>query len=115
MTKEQLIQLLQEKDRMRKRGLYELFRAEIEMKASLPFIAKLINDELGMENLIEVSDITYCRYFFKDATISKPENKSKKESLVIPKNGNPQNIEIKFTDPDLNFYDKSIKSKFSKQ
>ena len=52
MTKEQLIQLFQEKDRMRKRGLYELFRAEIEMKASLPFIAKLINDELGMENLI---------------------------------------------------------------
>lgn len=115
MTKEQLIQLFEEKDRMRKRGLYELFKAEIEMKASLPFIAKLINYELGMENLIVISDITYCRYFFKDVTISKPENKLKNESLIIPKKSNPQNIEIKFTDPDLNIYDKSIKSKFSKQ
>lgn len=85
------------------------------MMASLPFIVKLINDELGIENLIEVSDITYCRYFFKDAPFSKHKSKLKKENLIIPKNGNPQNIEIKFTDPDLNIYDKSIKSKFSKQ
>ena len=36
MTKDQLIQLFQEKDRMRKRGLYELFKAEIETKTFRP-------------------------------------------------------------------------------
>ncbi len=118
MTKEQLIQLYQEKDRMRKRALYEIYKAEIELKASLPFIAKIINDDLGVENLIPISDLTYCRYFFKDTQITKSkieDNKPKKESLIIQKTAVPQNFEIKFTDPDLNTFDKSIKSKFSKQ
>jgi hypothetical protein len=117
MTNEILIQLYQQKDRMRKRVLYELFKSEIEMKASLPFIAKLINEQLGIENLISIADITYCRYFFKDVKVTKPqnpENKPIQQSLLLKNKVDGQDFEIKFTDPDLKpNASKSIKSKFS--
>lgn len=117
MTNEMLIQLYQQKDRMRKRVLYELFKSEIEMKASLPFIAKLINEQLRIENLISIADITYCRYFFKTVKVNKPQNPENKpigQSLLLKNKADGQEFEIKFTDLDLEpSASKSIKSKFS--
>jgi hypothetical protein len=117
MTKEILIQLYKQQDRMRKRVLYELFKSEIDMKASLPFIAKLINEHLGIENLISIGDITYCRFFFKAVKINKPqnpENKPIRPSLILKKKVDSPDFEIKFTDPDLEpSASKSVKSKFS--
>ena len=117
MTKEILIQLYQQNDRMRKRVLYELFKSEIEMKASLPFITKLINEKLGIENLISIADITYCRFFFKTVKVNKsdnPENKPIPQSLILKNKVDSKDFEIRFTDPDHEpSSSKSIKSKFS--
>jgi transcription termination factor NusB len=117
MKNEMLIQLYQQKDRMRKRVLYELFKSEIEMKASLPFIVKMINEQLGIENLISIADITYCRFFFKTIKVNKPQNPKNKpiqQSLLLNNKADSQNFEIKFTDLDLEpNISKSIKSKFS--
>ena len=117
MTNELLIQLYQQKDRMRKRVLFELFKPEIEMKASLPFIAQLINEHLGIENLISIADITYCRFFFKAVKVIKPQNPENKpvpQSLLLKNKVDTRDFEIKFTDPDLEpNVSKSIKSKFS--
>lgn len=113
-----LLQLYSTKDSKRKRALFQFYEDIISMPASLSFIAKKINDDLG-KDVISVADIKYARYQYVDKnTVLK---KSKKEGIEdkpkITKRENPNFSidEITFTDPDeIEVNSKSTKSKFYK-
>lgn len=116
MTKTLLVELYQQQDRRRKRMLYELFSEAIHLNVSLPFIAQLINKELGVDGLITSNDIKYCRHYFKE------ENTNSKSKLSnIPKKTTQVehfkeqfSKEINWTNPDEVNLNQSVKSKFSK-
>ena len=117
MNKHLIIQLFEDKDKSRRRCLYEVYKDIITMNASLKFICKLINDELARDDLVSEKDVVYCRFHF--AKNSKPSPLPKiptKQIPVTPKEVNT-NTEIVWTDPDDDNFKKqiSIKSKFSKE
>ena len=112
-----IISLYQQNDKKRRRILYETFASQMQLKASLSFIAKFINQELGVEGLINEADIKYCRHYFmgkiKPSELLVPKRVPQK-TVIEPLSNTPS--EIVWTDPDDANYSpqKSNKTKFSK-
>lgn len=115
MNKHLIIQLFEDKDKSRRRCLYEVYKDIITMNASLKFICKLINDELARDDLVSEKDVVYCRFHF--AKNSKPTLLPNVPTIPIIKQKEVKsNTEIVWSDPDDDNFKKqtSIKSKFSK-
>jgi hypothetical protein len=118
MEKSLIISLFQQQDKKRRRFLYESFSSQIQMKASLAFIAKFINNELGIEELISEADIKYCRHYFVGKAKVSMSIVPKIPSKSVSKPTNKPSSEISWTNPeDDNFISNQsvVKSKFSKQ
>lgn len=118
MTKDLLIELYRQQDKKRRRVLYESFSNQIQMKASLAFIAKFINNELGVEELINEADIKYCRHYFVGKVKNSMPIVPKIPSKLVGEPVNKPHGDISWTNPDDdNFISNQsiVKSKFSKQ
>ena len=118
MEKPLIISLYQQQDKKRRRVLYDSFSNQIQMKASLTFIAKFINKELGIEELVSEADIKYCRHYFVGKVKSSMPIVPKIPSKLVNEPTNKPHGDISWTNPDdENFisYRLTVKSKFSKQ
>jgi hypothetical protein len=121
MNKQLIIQLFENKDKSRRRCLYEAFQDKINTKTSRKFIAQMINKELARDDLITEEDIKYCRHYFKDEKGRKPSPNI--PSATLSKKTTVQNQPVPtfesdglvWSNPDDdNYQNSSIKSKFSK-
>jgi hypothetical protein len=116
MNKEILLQLIQQKDKKRKKMLCKFYQNYILMDASLVFIAQMINKDLGIEDIITLHDVKYCRWLLSKENIQStqlPDIPIQTFNAEPKMASNP--FEIKWTDPDDEAYikTKNIKSKFS--
>ena len=105
--------MYRQKDKKRKRALWELFDNTIKLPASLSFIADTINKEIQVDNLVSESDIKYCRFYFMDKIKSNIAAKDKPKISNSTKS-NTLLSDIDWTDPDEINNPKTVKSKFSK-
>ena len=112
-----MIQLYEQKNRKRRRILFDLFSQTIQLNTTRSFIAEMINKELGIPSMVSEADIKYCRHYFSGKTkpkpmaLSQPINPPKME--VIPQ----VNLDdLDWSDPDDKKFqsNKFIKSKFLK-
>jgi hypothetical protein len=104
MSKEKLINRFKAKVSNRKRFLFARYEALISSIENASIIAEEINEDLGVENLVTVLDIYYCRrYFSKKKTFTTQNNFSLKST----------NFEsFKWTDPATISKEK-LRSKFA--
>lgn len=115
-----LIQLFENKDKSRRRCLYEAFQDKINTNTSRKFIAQMINKELARDDLITEDDIKYCRHYFKDEKDRKPlpaipATVSKKTTVQSQPVPTFESDGLVWSNPDDdNYQNSSIKSKFSK-
>lgn len=105
MKKEILINRFKAKVSNRKRFLFARYEAFICSNKNASIIAEEISEDLGVENLVNVLDIYYCRrYFAKKRTFTFRNNLSQKST----------NWEgLKWTDP-FTIPREKLRSKFSK-
>lgn len=118
MSKELVIQLYQKQDRKRRRALFDLFSDTIQLNASLRFIAGLINQELGQEEMVSEVDVKYCRYYFSGkATPRLATIGSVHRDYKAPAGKKEPGKEVSWTDPDDQSFNlkNPVKSKFSKR
>jgi hypothetical protein len=115
MNKEILVQLIQNKDKKRKKMLCKFYQNYILMEASLGFIAQMISKDLEVDGIVSALDVKYCRWLLSKENIKStqlPDIPIKTNFIEKPvvKNSN----EIIWTDPDSEDYTKnsSLTTKF---
>jgi len=119
MDNQILIRLFEKKDRKRRKILYSLYQDYFEPGLSSVFIAETINGDLGTPDLVTVSDIKYCRFYFhgklKTATripspMVAPGRRGEKSK------SSESRTSLQWSDPDElgTSQNQIIKSKFSK-
>lgn len=116
MNKEILVQLIQNKDKKRKRMLCKFYQNYILMDASLVFIAQMISKDLEVDGIVSALDVKYCRWLLSKENIKStqlPDIPIKNNFISKPISKNPS--EIVWTDPDSEDYKQNSKltSKFS--
>lgn len=65
VNKEILIDLLERKDKKRRKILYELYAELVLTSLSAHYVAEMISSDLGKPDVIDADDVRYCRYYFR--------------------------------------------------